>query len=335
MNFLRKTILIIFSLIVFCGLTYAQGFIFFTDSPSNDYYDFSFGFANTPSTLELINQSKFPVDTVNFYSGINSLRLHWISNSGGDWGMAVAADGWTGHDVNQVDSIIFMAYSDVTIDSAELPVIYIEDLNNTKTPKEFLSKYVDSLKAKTWQRISVPLSIFKNNPGSVDLTKIKTIYLGQGNSDGIEHAVYIDDVKMIKAGAGSIAVSTPSGFSATGYDSHIDITWNANPETNIYGYYIYRLQDTTYKRYALVSPDIRIYDDFVGSSGITETYKISAVDSNGNESVLSTPVTATTYSMTDDQLINYAGESYIQILLGLCTSCLRISQGKNWVPEIS
>jgi len=299
---LKKILLFVFLFVISSSLTYSQGFIFFTDSPSSSYYDPSYGIASSPSYLELINTNKCPVDTIHFYSGTNSLRLHWISKAGGSWGMAIAADGWVGHNVNQVDSIIFMAYSDVVIDSSQLPEMYIEDLNNNKTPKEYISKYVDSIKAKTWQKISVPLSIFKNNPGSTDLTEIKTIYFGQGNSDGVEHTIYLDDIMMIKAD--TTPISIPTGFTATAYDSHIDLTWDASPDTNVSAYYIYKLEDSTYKRLAMVTtPDIRIYEDFVGSPGITATYKISAISIGGNESALSSPVTATTYSMTDDQLL--------------------------------
>ena len=39
----------------------------------------------------------------------------------------------------------------------------------------------------------------------------------------------------IKKAYGTKVISIPTGVSATGYDSHIDITWNANSETNIIG----------------------------------------------------------------------------------------------------
>lgn len=300
---MNKILLILFSIFTFCGISQAQSFIFFIDSPASGYYDPSFGFANSPSNLELINQNKFPVDTTYVFSGSNSLRLHWTSKQGGDWGMAVAASGWTGHNVYQVDSISFMAYSTADIDSSQLPVIFIEDLNNTKTPKQFLSEFVNGIKANKWQQVFVPLSVFKNNKGNTDLTKIKTIYFGQGTTDGIEHTIYLDDVKMVKSSTGSNAVSTPAGVAAKGYDSHIELSWNANPESNIVEYNIYRLQDTTYKLIGISQPDIRYYEDFLGGPGITGAYKITAVSLNGMESAMSDSVTTATYQMTDDEFL--------------------------------
>ncbi len=107
----------------------------------------------------------------------------------------------------------------------------------------------------------------------------------------------------VKSVLSTKVISVPTGVTATGYDSHIDITWDANPESNIIGYNIYKLQDTTYKKIAIAAPDILIYDDFVGAPGDTATYAISAFDSNYNESGLSSPVTAHTYAMSDSAML--------------------------------
>lgn len=34
--------------------------------------------------------------------------------------------------------------------------------------------------------------------------------------------------------------SAPVGFKVAGYDSHIELKWNKNPENNILGYRVYR-----------------------------------------------------------------------------------------------
>ncbi len=104
-------------------------------------------------------------------------------------------------------------------------------------------------------------------------------------------------------------VSVPTGVAANGFELHIDITWNANPESNIVGYYIYKLQDTTYKRIGIASPDVRIFDDFLGVQGDTATYAVTAFDSNLNESGKSSTVTAYTHAMTDDDYLNMVEEA--------------------------
>jgi hypothetical protein len=81
-------LLLIFLLVPFA--VNAQEYVFFSDSPNNSYYEYSFGFYGNSSVVVLSNGDKFPVDVNYIYSGINSLRLRWKSVSGGDWGVAVA-----------------------------------------------------------------------------------------------------------------------------------------------------------------------------------------------------------------------------------------------------
>src|SRR5690554_6163435 len=99
-----KRILIIMFLVTFIKVQ-AQDFIFFSDSPSGNYYDPSWGFVNQPSSLEIVNSVKFPVSGSVYFSGLNSLKLHWTSVSGGDWGMAAADPNWSGHNTRLQDSI--------------------------------------------------------------------------------------------------------------------------------------------------------------------------------------------------------------------------------------
>lgn len=173
----------------------ADDYIFFDDSPTADFYDSSWGFANAPSYLELV-VDKFPVEDSIAYSGSNCLKLHWRSEIGGDWAIAVAEDGWPGHDVNLVDTLQFYCYTEFELTNDKLPFIYLEDLSNQKTEKLSIRNYVSNLDAETWTSIQIPLSLFKENSGNADLTRIKTIFFGQDTSDGIEHTLYLDEIKM-------------------------------------------------------------------------------------------------------------------------------------------
>jgi hypothetical protein len=294
--------------IILTNFSFGQDYLFFKDSPNDTYYDQSFGFVNTPSYLELaLNNDKFPVDTAHHFSGKNSLKLHWISR-GGDWGIAVADSLWSGHDVTGKDSITFMAYSDSAIDNSAFPKIYIEDLNNNKTNKFNIGDYNSSLTKNIWKKVSVPLSIFKGNPGNADLTKIKTIYFGENVNDSAGHTIYLDDIKIISNSSSSV-VSIPAGVTAKGYDKHIDIKWNPDPENNIDKYKIYRFNGSEYKLIGISPADITIFTDFLDSSGVTRKYKVSAVNSDNIESGLSSEASGTTYEMNDDQLLTMLQEA--------------------------
>ncbi len=299
-----------FLLLSFIGIGHASDYVIFNDSPNNTYYDPSYGFYNNPSVLILTNSTKCPVDTAHKYSGLNSLRLRWKSVSGGDWGIAIAAQGWISHDVTVKDSIIFRVFSAASIDSANLPTIYIEDTQNRKTPKQKLSKYINGIEKNIWLKISVPISIFETNPGNTDLTQIKTIYFGQNNADNIIHTVYIDDIRMVaKNDTDFTPPATPNDLAAAGFHSYIHLTWTPNNENDLAGYWIYRYDGSEYKVIGSAASNATYYNNNTGIPPKTFNYKISAFDSSGNESGLSNSVTASTTSASDSILLDIVQEA--------------------------
>lgn len=298
----------IFTAILFVMLSmnvYSQDYIFFSDSPNSTFYDPSFGFATAPSTIEMMNTNKFPVNTTYVFSGMNSLKLAWNSKTGGDWGMAVASDGWVGHNALLKDSITFYTYTTAPIESINLPLIYIEDLNNVQTPQQNLSNFSENIPANIWTKISVPLSIFKNNPGSANLTAIKTIFFGQAQPDGVAHTLYIDEVRMIKAIIlDTTKPSMPVGLIANGYENHIDLEWTTNTEQDMMGYYLYRYDNSNFVKVNVTNTNTPFFIEFLQGNNYTGVYKISAFDSSNNESPLSAEVSATTHQMTDEEFLD-------------------------------
>jgi hypothetical protein len=291
-------------------LLLAQDYVFFSDSPNDTYYDPSFGFYNNPSVLVLASDSKFPVDTGNKYSGTNALRLRWKSSAGGDWGIAVAEQGWIPHDVTIKDSITFWTYSTSTIDSAALPVIYIEDIQNEKTPKQSLSKFINKIEEDKWIKISVPLSPFIQSPGNADLTKIKTIYFGQDQADNSLHTIYIDEIRMISdEDSDTIPPAAPVNLSAAGFHTYVHLTWTPNSEDDLAGYRIYRTDVSDYQIVGSAPKNATYYNDNTGIPPKTYSYKISAYDLSGNESALSLADTASTISAPDSILLDMVQEA--------------------------
>ena len=275
---------------------FSQDYVFFTDSPNSTYYDPSFGFYTSPSILVLANETKFPVDTGIKYSGTNSLRLRWRSIAGGDWGMAVAETGWIAHDVTLKDSITFYAFSSSILDSSELPSIYIEDIQNNKTPKQRLSNFISGISEDKWVKVSVPLLPFVNSPGSADLTKIKTIYFGQASADNSLHTIYLDEIRMVSAGdTDTTPPAVPENFTATGYTIHVFLEWSANTDSDLAGYRIYRSDGNDYKVIGTASKNATYYNDYIGIPPKTYSYKISSYDLKGNESALSPEASCINY----------------------------------------
>jgi sugar lactone lactonase YvrE/lysophospholipase L1-like esterase len=170
--------------------------VFFSDSPTAVYYDPSFTSVTAPSTLERALTDKCPVSTAYSLVGNYALRLAWTSAAGGDWAMANAGIGWVGRDVTVKDTLTFHVFTETPTAAADLPCIYLEDLSNRKTPKVPLSTLTSDVPAGSWRRISIPVRVFEDDPGTADLTRIKTIFLGQQAADGSPHVWYLDDFRV-------------------------------------------------------------------------------------------------------------------------------------------
>ncbi len=306
-----KRLFLLFFLIILSVSLYAQeAIVFFSDSDTGDkFFDSSFGYETPPSTLELAgNHEKFPVDPQHPYQGAHSLRLHWTSKSGGDWGMALASIGWQNYDFTQYDSIIFWINGPQAISKEYLPDLALEDVNNKKTTRNGLGNFIGGVDSDstTWQRVSVPIDTFKSGQDGADLTRIKTIYFFQKEADGIEHIAWLDEFRIIKkGGTGSAAPATPKNLVAEGADSRIDLKWTPNTETDLLGYFIYRSENETgpFTKLNSVLHSNNLYSDFIGENGKTFYYKVSAVNRNYQESERSAAVQSSTFHMTDEQLL--------------------------------
>ncbi|MCU7504566.1 MAG: T9SS type A sorting domain-containing protein [Ignavibacteria bacterium] len=302
-------------LLVFFALSFpvvAQDYVIFSDSPDKVFYDWSWGYVNGGSTLERAGE-KFPVDTAHHFSGTNSLRLHWKSKAGGDWGIAVAQMGtpWPVQDITKKDSLSFWVFAKDSIAKSDLPLLYMEDNTNKKSSRVMLSSIGDGLPAGKWVKIQIPLSLFTPGSQGADLTIIKTIFFGQDKADLNEHFLYIDEIRMSTSGSASdtLPPNTPSGVIAKGFDSHIDLLWSPNQESDLAGYYIYKQDGNSFKLLGTASRDDHVFTDFVGAPGMTATYKVSAYDARGNESGSSGQVSATTKALNDDEMLSMVEES--------------------------
>lgn len=306
-----KTILWIILFLCIVGGLWAQtsDLIYFGDSPTPGYYDPSWGYVKAPSQLERIGE-KFPVDADHYFQGQNSLRLSWTSAAGGDWGIALAATGWPGQDITPQDTLTLWVLTEETLLPANLPLLYLEDLANQKTDQVRMSAYVTEIPVSEWFNIRIPLQPFKDNPGGADLTKIKTIFFGQDQADGQAHLLYIDEVRMVAGQSVDVTPpQIPQNISAKAYEKQIVIQWDEVPDPDVLGYNIYRTAPGgTYRKIGATTRDLQIFSDFIGHTGRSYYYKISAVDYSYNESDLSDWTFATTAALDDEGLLTMTQE---------------------------
>ncbi|MFH1214377.1 MAG: hypothetical protein V1681_09820, partial [Candidatus Neomarinimicrobiota bacterium] len=287
---------------------WADDFIFFDDSPSNNSYDPSWGYVTSPSVLSRVGE-KFPVSTEHYFQGQNSLVLGWTSNSG-DWGIAVAEIGWLGHDISGKDTLSFWVYTDAVIASAELPLLYLEDLTSQKTGRVSLSDHIGDIPNSVWYNVRIPLQPFKDNPGTADLTKIKTIFYGQDSADGNPHLLYLDEIRMVLGQSVDITPpAVPTNVTVKGYEKHCTIKWDLVSDEDVAGYNIYRASPGgSYKKVGAVTESLPVYSDYHGLVGRSFYYKVSAYDESYNESELSGQAFATTAALDDEGLLDMVQE---------------------------
>jgi hypothetical protein len=289
--------------------------IFFEENPtSNDYYDTSWGTVTDPSQLELAGttNNKFPVDSEHSYQGSHSLRLKWNSSNGGDWGMAVASYGWTAHNFTQYDSIVYYINGPEAVAKANLPDLAIEDISNTKSTRVWLGDYLNGVDSDStnWQKVLIPIEDFKPGQDNCNFSNIKTIFHFQKETDSTDHIVWLDNIHVIGSGEIPLFTDVPKNLTATGHDSRIDLKWDLNKEKD-YEYNIYRSSDISgpFTRINNAPHITQIYSDFLGQNNQTYYYYVTNINTNLLESSPSDTVSATSYQMSDEELLTSVQEA--------------------------
>lgn len=301
--------LLMVSLLPFVALdSKGQVFLFFQDSPANDYLDASWMELTPPSELERMGSDlrKFPVETiVQAQQGENCLRLRWTSKTGGSWVAIAAGDGWAAKDLTGTDTCMFYLQSSGGLNRNLLPKVFMEDVNNTKTTFHDISPWTSDLTDGLWTRITVPMSLFFNAGDPVDFTRIKTIGFAQNADDGAEHILFIDNMRVFKGTGVTPAATAPTGVAADGYDSHAEVRWNQNPEAWVTGYQIERSSDggASYSTVGHTTDDT-LFIDWTGVNKNTFRYRVRALNTANDPSLPSDVVTATTRVFTDDEMLD-------------------------------
>ncbi|MFC1603786.1 glucoamylase family protein [Planctomycetota bacterium] len=104
----------------------------------------------------------------------------------------------------------------------------------------------------------------------------------------------------------------PNDVTAVGHDSRIDLKWQFDTDPNLEGYNIYRADsdDGPFTKINDSIHKVSVYSDFFGANDQTYYYYVKAVAIlGGGESEPSNIVSATSYAMTDEQLLTSVQEA--------------------------
>ncbi len=312
----------LFSAFLFCTLasvaqsqSYDHHTVFDNSLPSGSLYGSRATFV-APSHLDAVD-GKVPVDDAHFISPPNGLRLQWQSATGGDWHVSLDVRPGYAKEEWQGDSLFFWCYSDTGITHESSPRIVLQDSDGNGTPAILLIGDLQNVPAKKWVRVQLPFSSFvslvKNtNARTFEPGKMNRISIFQGLDDNQPHTLYIDEITIgSRPSPESLPLpSLPAGLVAKGYDRHVELSWTPEADSKVRYNKIYRSTDgQDFTAVGIQKNHLNRCEDFLGASGKTAYYKISAVDTNYQESQLSSAVSASTHEMNDDELLTMVQEA--------------------------
>lgn len=285
--------------------------VIFDNGLSDRGYFYTESIVVPPSHLDLL-EGRVPLDRARFSSPPNALRLKWRSARGGDWRVILKVPNQYGRRLDfDGDTLYFWCFSAGELSERNCPRLFVEDISGTALPTIPLLSKGQSLPAREWTRIRLPLSGFTNlfqgtDDNRFDARRLARVAFMQGLDDGVEHELFIDDV-LIGRGDRDDATppASPSGLKIQAHDSHFDLSWDSGGEANLFSYRIHRSTDgMDYHPIGIQQARRNRYVDHVAGPGRTMHYRITALDEEGNESAPSPAVTATTRAYSDDELLD-------------------------------
>ncbi len=285
--------------------------VIFDHSLTDESYYYSQVSFNSPSCVDSID-GKLPVEQKVYFNAPNALRLTWCSEFGGDWLAVIGVGKWRGRSsAFEGNTLSLWVYSPKKIIGNHLPKIFLRNRRGASTVQINLNQIVDSVPAKKWIQLNIPLKEFAKLRPDFDFQNTQSVCLTQNIDDGQEHALIIDEIKIYNENAqDKKAPVAPAGLSVKGYERHLDLKWNLSKEEDLQAYKIYRSSDSTnYQTIGIQKNGLNRFADYVGVNKKKYYYKISAIDFHNNESELSTAASAETKPMGDDELLTMVQEA--------------------------
>ena len=291
--------------------------VFFANSLSPGFDPYTEASFSTPSTLEMPAASlrrdwprhgHLPVETSHFVSGPNALRLSWTSAPNGGWSAQINVYRFRNRDLDwQGNTLSLWLWSEVPVAPTALPNIAFADLEKNHTAPLPLSRFrKDAIPANQWTRVLVPLDSFTaTSLRAFNPRHLTSIVLSQRADDNQPHTFLLDEIRILTDNPSlHTPPATPTHLEAEAYERHIDLHWTDVPDPRVADYVIYRsLNGGRLQPIGVQRPGPARFADYLGDPHATATYRVTARTSALAESPQSTPITASTHPMSDDDLL--------------------------------
>lgn len=292
--------------------------VIFDNSHSDAGFGSSKGWAIKPSTLELV-ASTIPVETQRFVSPPNALRLNWQSAPGGDWQVTIEVTRRYARPFRfEGDALTFWCYSESPLTAANSPRLYLEDVNENRTPAVTLVSGDQRIPAGQWVQVKLPFAAIFDRPvnstedSRFEVREILSITLLQGLDDDEKHTLYLDDFQIRDLAArDTTPPPVPAKTTVRAYERHVDVSWAPSAVNDLLAYRIYRSRDgKTFEPIGTQQGSRTRFVDFTGAPPADAVYRVTALDLAGNESMPS-PISkrVRTRAFTDDELVTMVQEA--------------------------
>jgi exo beta-1,2-glucooligosaccharide sophorohydrolase (non-reducing end) len=286
--------------------------VFFENSRSlrRDYY--SDVHESVPSRIASID-GKIPINTARFVSPPDSLELRWTSRPKGGWVAEIKVESWRNRTMYFAGRNLYLwLYAKDGLAGAGMPKLALRDLDGGFSRPVPLRQFAHDLPAGRWVRVGIPLAAFPTaSDEALAPHQLASILFIQGDADGAEHDLLIDDIHIEDPPAANEATPQPvKSLTAKGYERHIDLEWTPGSDEGVAQYVIYRsVNGGPYKPIGIQWPGYNLYTDYVGTAIHEASYKVAARTSTLQSSPMSAPATAATHPMTDDELLTMVQEA--------------------------
>ncbi|MBZ4652363.1 MAG: hypothetical protein JG761_1163 [Proteiniphilum sp.] len=293
---------------------YLYDYLFFDNSLMDDSYYYSKTGYTTPSWIKNL-QSRLPVSE-RFFSPGNALELTYTSAREGKWYCEVQHQPVRGIDFfHAPDVLSFQLFMEKPFNSKALPEIAIRYRDSTYSKQLKLADYVPGNNPNKWYHVQIPLNDFEiKSVNNTNIQELAAVAFYPGVKDGKQYTLYLDDIELLPQSLPEVASFLPPVLKEVrAYERHIDVAWAQLENSGIKYYRIYRSKDgISYHPIGISRPWINRYADYVGETGYKAWYKVSAIDYALNESPFSDAIAATTYPMTDEQLLDMVQEAHFR-----------------------
>jgi len=276
-------------LLLFAVAGQSQEVFFFTEGTNNTFYDqgvvdksnlgeSTFEFTYPPGLPQY--NDKVPCSTT-AYKGSTSLKFNYTSAENGNWRVTIYRSGWSTADISGLDSLAFYVFSENEFSASAMPLLGFRAVNQSgsgdvNSQLFSLENYNENIPANEWIKVKFPLSVLFTDSESSDLdfTKVKGIIFNQSESNGTSRLILIDEISAYKSMAEIPAVEN---LTATGYDSHAELSWDSPVEDLAYRIYASFDSEANFELRAETSENF--YLDFVpqNARNSTVTYRVATL----------------------------------------------------------